>query len=93
MDGVVRSYREIRDDYLWDRDIMNPEPDRVRIGKYIIQERLSQVDRILILLYADCHSYRKLGARLGLSRTTVQKKINQIKAAILRLYEQLKDTM
>ncbi len=91
MKGLVRTYKDIRADYVFNPDIMNDEPERVRLVKYIVQERLNQVDRTLILLYADCHSYRKLGARLGLSRTTIQAEINRIKAIILKEYNQLKD--
>ena len=91
MKGLVRTYKDIRADYVFNPDIMNDEPERVRLTKYIVQERLNQVDRTLILLYADCHSYRKLGARLGLSRTTIQAEINRIKAIILKEYNQLKD--
>ena len=91
MKGLVRTYKDIRADYVFNPDIMNDEPERVRLVKYIVQERLNQVDRTLILLYADCHSYRKLGARLGLSRTTIQAEINRIKAIILKEYYQLKD--
>lgn len=90
MKGLVRTYKDIRADYVFNPDIMNDEPERVRLVKYIVQERLNQVDRTLILLYADCHSYRKLGARLGLSRTTVQAEINRIKKTILTEYEKLK---
>lgn len=91
MKGLVRTYKDIRADYVFNPDIMNDEPERVRLVKYIVQERLNQVDRTLILLYADCHSYRKLGARLGLSRTTIQAEINRIKKTILKEYNQLKD--
>ena len=91
MKGLVRSYREIAEDYTFDADIMNGEPEKVRITKYIVNHRLNQVDRTLILLYADCHSYRKLGERMHLSRTTIQTQICRIKAEILRLYEELKD--
>lgn len=90
MKGLVRTYKDIRADYVFNPDIMNDEPERVRLVKYIVQERLNQVDRTLILLYADCHSYRKLGARLGLSRTTIQAEINRIKKTILTEYEKLK---
>jgi DNA-directed RNA polymerase specialized sigma24 family protein len=87
--GAVRAFRDICEDYTFDPDIMNDEPERVRLVKYIINRRLNQVDRTLIILYADCHSLRKLGARMGLSRTTVQQQINRIKKEILRIYDEL----
>lgn len=86
---AARDYMEIRKDYAYDPDIMNPEPERVARVKYIINHRLNQVDKTLIILYADCQSYRKLGKRLGLSHTTVAVEINRIKAEIRRMYDEL----
>ena len=86
---AARDYKEIRQDYAFDPDIMNDEPERVARVKYIVNNRLNQVDRTLIILYADCQSYRKLGKRLGLSHTTVAVEINRIKAEICRMYDEL----
>lgn len=86
---AARDYMEIRKDYAFDPDIMNPEPERVARVKYIINHRLNQVDKTLIILYADCQSYRKLGKRLGLSHTTVMLEIRRIKAEIRRIYDEL----
>ena len=86
---AARDYMEIRQDYAFDPDIMNDEPERVARVKYIVNNRLNQVDRTLIILYADCQSYRKLGKRLGLSHTTVMLEIRRIKAEIRRMYEEL----
>ena len=88
---AARDYKEIRQDYAFDPDIMNDEPERVARVKYIVNNRLNQVDRTLIILYADCQSYRKLGKRLGLSHTTVAQEINRIKAEIRRIYDELKE--
>jgi TyrR family helix-turn-helix protein len=87
---AARDYKEIRQDYAFDPDIMNDEPERVARVKYIVNNRLNQVDRTLIILYADCQSYRKLGKRLGLSHTTVAQEINRIKAEIRSIYDELK---
>lgn len=87
---AARDYKEIRQDYAFDPDIMNDEPERVARVKYIVNNCLNQVDRTLIILYADCQSYRKLGKRLGLSHTTVAQEINRIKAEIRRIYDELK---
>ncbi len=88
---VVKDYKTIREDYTWNPDIFNDEPEKVRLIKYIINKRLNQVDRTLIILYADCQSYRKLGERLSLSHTTIRGEIMRIKAEILRLYNELKE--
>ncbi len=89
-EDAARDYKSIREDYTWDPDIFNDEPERVSLVKYIINRRLNEVDRTLIILYADCQSYRKLGKRLGLSHTTIRNEIQRIKAHILEEYERLK---
>ena len=88
--GMVRDFKDVQLDYTFDADIMNGEPERVRLVKQIVAERLSDADRIIILLYADCQSYRKLGARLGCSHTTVARTINRIRSFILAEYEKMK---
>lgn len=84
---IVREYKEIREDYKYSEDIMNPEDERVHRIKEIINTKLSIVDKTLILLYTDCQSYRKLGKRLGLSHMTCRKEIIRIKKIILQEYE------
>lgn len=88
---IVRDYKTIREDYTFNPDIFNDEPEKVARVKYIINHRLNQVDRTLIILYTDCQSYRKLGKRLGLSHTTIRGEIMRIKAEILRIYNELKE--
>ena len=86
---VVKEYRAIRQEYAYDPSIFNPDDERVRRLKEIINTRLSQVDRTLILLYCDCQSYRKLGAKMHLSHMTLRKEIIRIKQIILKEYENL----
>jgi len=88
---AVRDYKSIREDYRYDGSLFSDEPDKVARVKYIIDNKLSQVDRTLILLYTDCQSLRKLGKRLGLSHTCVAKEIRRIRENILTQYETLKD--
>ena len=90
--GVVRTYKTIREDYVFDDSIFSEEPERIARTKWIIANKLNDVDRTLILLYADCLSFRKLGKRLGLSHTTVAGEIHRIKRHILEEYNKLKDT-
>ena len=84
---IIRDFREIKEDYVFDPDIMNMEDERVHRIKEIINTRLSLVDKTLILLYVDCQSFRKLGERLGLSHMTCRKEIIRIKNIILSEYE------
>lgn len=85
--ALVRDYKEIRAEYAFDPSIFNGEEGRVRLLKEIISTRLGSVDRTIILLYADCLSYRKLGARMRLSHMTVRKEVLRIKREILEIYK------
>ena len=83
---IIRDYKEIKEDYIFNPDVMNMEDEKVHRIKEIINTRLSLVDKTLILLYVDCLSYRKLGQRLGLSHMTCRKEIIRIKKIILKEY-------
>lgn len=86
---VVTEFRKIKQDYVWNPDIMNAEDERVTLVKQIIDTKLSLADKTIILLYADCQSYRKLGARLGVSHMTIRRDCQRIKNIILKEYEKL----
>ena len=83
---VVREFREIRREYAFNPDVMSPDDPRVARLKEIIEKRLSQVDRTIILLYADCLSYRKLGNKMHLSHMTIRREVIRIKKIILEEY-------
>ena len=83
---IIRDFREIKEDYKYNPDIMSTEDEKVARLKEIINTKLSVVDKTLILLYTDCQSYRKLGKRLGLSHMTCRKEIMRIKNIILKVY-------
>ena len=84
---VVSEFRKIRQDYTYNPDIMNEEDERVTRVKKIIDQKLSLADKTIILLYVDCQSYRKLGARLGVSHMTIRREVQRIKNIILKEYE------
>lgn len=85
-DKIIRDFKDLAPDYKWDPSIFNAEPERVARIKEIIDTRLSQVDRIIILMYTDCQSFRKLGRRFGLSHSTVRKEVERIKGIIRNYY-------
>ena len=76
--NIVRDYKEVCKDFTIQDPLFSGEPDKVRRVKEIVLERLDQVDQTLILMYADCGSYRALGKRLGLSHMSVKKVIDNI---------------
>lgn len=84
---VVSEFRKIRQDYTYNPDIMNEEDERLTRLKKIIDNKLSLADKTIILLYVDCQSYRKLGARLGVSHMTIRREVQRIKNIILKEYE------
>ena len=88
---IARDYKSIREDYRWDGSIFSQEPEKIARVKWIIDNRLTEVERILILLYVDCQSYRKLGKRLGLSHQTCAKEVRRIRGKILDEYAKLQD--
>ena len=83
---VVSEFRKIRQDYTYNPDIMNEEDERLTRVKKIIDQKLSLADKTIILLYVDCQSYRKLGARLGVSHMTIRRECQRIKKIILDEY-------
>ena len=84
---VVSEFRKIRQDYTYNPDIMNEEDERLTRVKKIIDQKLSLADKTIILLYVDCQSYRKLGARLGVSHMTLRREVQRITNIILKEYE------
>lgn len=80
---VVKEFRMIRKEYRHDPSIMNTDEPRVARLKEIIDNRLSQADRTILLLYCDCQSYRKLGKKLNLSHMTIRKEVIRIREKVL----------
>lgn len=89
--AAVRHYRAIRDDYRYDGSIFRNEDERSAKVKWIIDNKLTPADRIIITKYIDCQSTRKLGAALMISHTLVAKIVRRITAQILEEYEKIKD--
>lgn len=83
---MVREFRQIKQEYAYNPDIMSTDDPRVARLKEIIDTKLSQVDKTIILLYTDCQSYRKLGKRMNLSHMTCRREILRIKKIILEEY-------
>ena len=86
-DEVIAEFRKIKQEYSYNPDIMNEEDERLTRVKKIIDTKLSLADKTIILLYVDCQSYRKLGARLGVSHMTLRREVQRIKSIILKEYE------
>lgn len=83
---VVKEFRLIKQEYKYNPDIMSSDDTRVARIKEIIDTKLSQVDKTIILLYVDCQSYRQLGKKLNLSHMTCRREVIRIKKIILEEY-------
>lgn len=73
---------EIKEEYKFNDDIFNTDDKRAYIAKKVIFEQLNEVDRTIILLYAETGSLRKLGDILGCSHSTIRPEVNRIKEDI-----------
>jgi len=84
---VVAEYRQIKAEYAFDPGIFNPDDPKVARLKEIIDTKLSQADKTILLLYVDCQSYRKLGKKLNLSHMTVRREVLRIRQIVLNEFE------
>lgn len=88
-ENAFRDFKDIEADYRFDPSIFTEDGERVAALKYIINNKLSRVDKTLILIYADCLSYRKMGQRLGFSHTTMRNEVKRIKGLILEEFKKM----
>lgn len=89
-ENAFRDYKDIEADYRFDPSIFTADGEKVAAIKYIIDNKLTRVDKTLILIYADCLSFRKMGKRLGFSHTTMRGEVTRIKGIILDEYNKMK---
>lgn len=89
---AFREFKDIEEEYRFDSSIFTKDEWRVATVKWIIDNKLNRVDKTLILLYADCQSFRKLGKRMGFSHTTMREEIKRIKGIILDEYAKIEKT-
>lgn len=89
MSEAVAEYRKLRKDYRYKGGILVDDDPKVAAVKRIIETKLTQADRTIILLYIDCMSYRRLGRMLHLSHMTARTEVLRIKKKILEEYDKL----
>lgn len=65
-------------EYEIDYDIFTNTDDRL-LSIYPKWEALNRADKTIIILYAEYRSYREVGKILGISHTTIQRFIKQIR--------------
>lgn len=78
--------KEIYEDYSPDNSLFSDEDTKINFLKNIIFNKLNEVDRRIILMYAETGSLRKLGKELGISASSALIKIKEIRN---KIYEYL----
>lgn len=78
--------KEILDEYKPDNDIFTDEDYKLNKLKNIVYNNLNEVDRRIILMYAESGSLRQLGKELGVCASTALNKINEIRKKIYDKY-------
>lgn len=73
--------RGIYKDYTFDLESLDYDDDQTKLLSSF--QSLSQPDRIILALYAEFQSQRKVATLLNVSRTTVVKQLNKIRKQIL----------
>lgn len=83
---MLKNINAILDDYKPQNDLFSEEDFEINRIKNIIYNDLDEVDRRIILMYADCGSLRTLGKELGVCASTVRNKIIEIRNKIYDKY-------
>ena len=82
-DTITQRLKELKQLYTYNNtlDIMETDDDTIKaeIAKLVIQYELNDIDRNIILLYADAGCLRRLGKTLGCSHSTIRPEVNRIK--------------
>ena len=79
--------KEILEHYQPSDDIFNDEDELTNKLKHIIYLKLNEVDKRIILMYAELKSLRKLGMELGISVSSAWIKIKEIRDKIYKELE------
>lgn len=82
----MNNIRQMLKEYAFNSSPFSEDDVKVARLKFIIS-KLSQVDRTIIILYADCLSTRKLGKKMGMSHTTIRREISRIREQIIKEYQ------
>lgn len=81
-DDRQTQFHLIEEEYTARKGVFDEDDARVRRCKEALR-RLSDTDRRLFILYADTGSVRKLSQMLGVSKSTVQNRVTEIRRKII----------
>lgn len=68
---------------IFNDDVMNDEPLKVRRMKWAMAKLLTEGERRVMYLYADCRSTRKVARILGVSHTTINSEMRRIRRKVV----------
>lgn len=74
--------KEILEDYAPDDDIFSEEDEDINRLKHIVYDELDEVDKRVLLMYAELGTLEKVGKELGVSRASSCLKIKEIRKKI-----------
>ena len=80
-------YKVLEYDYLPDETIFREDSEKVHALKEIIFHRLSNADRVLLLMYAEFGNIRALARHFNVSRNAVHQQIKRIRKQITQELE------
>ncbi|WP_295878794.1 sigma factor-like helix-turn-helix DNA-binding protein [uncultured Alistipes sp.] len=81
-DDRQTQFHLIEEEYTASKGVFDEDDARVRRCKDALR-RLSGVDRRLFILYAESGSVRKMSQMLGVSKSTVQNRVTEIRRKII----------
>lgn len=80
--------KDLYKEYEKDTSIFSEEPQKIRVIKDAI-ETLTQPEKIVLLLYAEIGSLRKLAQRLDVSHSAIVKEMKKIRGKINKYIDDL----
>lgn len=75
-------FKNILEDYAPDDDIFSEEDEDINRLKHIVYDELDEVDKRVLLMYAELGTLEKVGKELGVSRASSCLKIKEIRKKI-----------
>lgn len=78
--------KNIFEDYSKDDSIWSDESPKIKVIKDAIDLKLTQAEKIILLLYAETGSMRQLAKDLEVSHSSVIKAVDEIKLKVLDYY-------
>lgn len=91
MNNNSELYKKLLNEYNFkELDIFDDDDNRLIYAKQAIKQ-LSKSDYIIILLYAELGSLRKVGKELGISHTIIYKEIKRIRQELYNIIKKLEE--